>query len=103
MSEPTGFAMFNPGADGSVEALGKIWLDRDHKRRTRGDPRRTQALAVLAILDRDLGLADCGRLAHDLADAWAGEGGWDTQQLIKALSATKSQVQVLPEEKRGRD
>lgn len=97
-----GIASFSLGADGSVEALGEIWQERDPKRRTRGDARRTIALATLSILERELGLTECGELARDLADAWAGEDGWDTQQLIKALGATKAQVQQVPVEDRRR-
>lgn len=75
--------------DASVEALGVIWGPRGFRRRTHGDPNRTRTLVALEIMAQELGLPRCGDLAEVMAEAWAGEAGWDTTQLIKALGATK--------------
>lgn len=85
---------FMAGEDSSVEALGKIWGERDYKRRTLGHGDRTRALVALEYLGTHLGFEECGELAVALGQAWAGEDGWDTQHLIKALGATKGQVHI---------
>ncbi len=83
--------------DSTVEALGTIWGERGFRRRTRGNPRRTLALVALDVMAHQLDLPECDELARTMSDAWAGEDGWDTIQLIKALGATKGASALVRE------
>jgi hypothetical protein len=100
-----------------LEALGGMWGERDATRRTHGAPKRTQFLAALAAiasdarqLDREQrnGTAFCAmpeleRYAAMLTNAWAGEGGWDTDKLITGVQAASAQTHVTNEAEAPRD
>jgi hypothetical protein len=100
--------MASVGDKGPLDALAGMWGERDPIRRTQGGPKRTQFLAALAAIasdaraldhERSDGKAFCAmpeleRFAGNLANAWAGEGGWDTAQLIEAVKAASAQTTV---------
>jgi len=100
------------GGKGALEALRSWWGERHHARSTRGHPGRTRALAALyaASMDAralsagrtitaataacDLELPQLDKLAEELAHAWSGEDGWDTQQLIAAVKAAADKQEM---------
>jgi hypothetical protein len=81
-------------AKGPVQALKDFWGERGFPRRTRGSPERTRALLCLKALHEaskgfgdDCELEVANELAKHLADAWAGEEGWDTDRMIAGVKA----------------
>ncbi|MCA1818510.1 MAG: hypothetical protein LC620_00395 [Halobacteriales archaeon] len=95
------------GEDNSVEAMGKLWGTREYQRRTFGNPDRTRAMTLLHALADPLAATQADSravpaqieltlpylkdLAEGMAASWAGEGGWDTDRLVKAIGAAKAQ------------
>jgi hypothetical protein len=95
------------GEDKSIEDASKMLDSGNYERRTLGSPARTRALLLLqamadplaatkadpnAIIGQtDLTLPYLKDLGENMADAWAGEGGWFTQMRIKAMAAAKAQ------------
>lgn len=84
---------------GPIEAFKEWWGERGDLRRTNGSPNRTRAQVTLRAIasdaetlarikdNADLKLPELDSLAKWLADAWSGEGGWDTAQGIKGIEA----------------
>ena len=104
---PGDMASMMASEDHSVEDLGKLWGPREHQRRTFGNPDRTKALSLLyAFADPlaatkadsratpaqiELTLPYLQDLAESLTASWAGEEGWDTDRLVRAIGAAKAQ------------
>ena len=72
---------------GPIEALKDLLGVRGYARRTNGTPARSEALVLCYAYAKDFDDNEYIELAKELADAWAGEGGWDTQQAISAIRA----------------
>ncbi|MHB8632757.1 MAG: hypothetical protein ACYDBQ_02150 [Thermoplasmatota archaeon] len=100
--EPPKRGMFDNG-DASMEAMGRIWGERPHWRRTMGHPDRTRCIMAFDMLRRQLDAHPNPRcripflkeFVEALPDCWAGEGGWETLSLIKAVGATKGQMNYI--------
>ncbi len=96
------FAAMLGGSDNTVKDLGQLWGSRSGARRTMGSPARTKAMAALRRLE-DLGFEGIAELREDLQDGWAAEMGWETRQLIRALSATRGQLVEFRERNHRRE
>lgn len=83
-----GFAAMMGGGEKSLEQLGKIWGHRSYPRRTHGNETRSFALLVLHAIGKQYALPQAEGMAEFMAAAWASEGGWDTERLIKAIEAS---------------
>ncbi len=82
---------------GPIEALRDLWGRRTALRRTNGTPARSRAVIALQALkldlDRwaeikgnpDLRMPEFAALPQWMLEAWSGEFGWDTDQLLKAI------------------
>ena len=97
--EPDLASMFG-GGDTSIKDLATFWGDRPDTRRTMGNPARSRMLAVFDAVARDCDLPELRQAGKDHIHLWAGEEGWETEMLVRAVSAAKAQMTLPPLEKK---
>lgn len=79
-----------PEGDPRITALKDLLDKREKSRDTNTIPRRSAVILLLRTLSRDTGIEEYRWLADAMADAWAGEGGWDRHTLVDALGRDRN-------------
>jgi hypothetical protein len=88
------------GGKSPLDALKEWWGERKALRRTYGDANLTRAIIVCNLLESDYGFTGMKALADQLMEGRAGERGWDTDMMLKAIEAASEKAFVIPNQRK---